>query len=665
MNQWMQNIALHRLMLILSGIPIVLALVAAIELISTHQHTVDVAHKDSETIKLVLLYDDLAHNLALERGLTAGVLGSKGNPKQVEALQKQRANTDARIAALQQYTPEYLLPVFTNSLAEDVFSQLSQIKQVRTQVDKLAPQISPFVYYSNLNQLSIDNASLLTSNIANESISELGQALIAIVKMKERAGQVRGALNGAFSRRSSDLGQYAAIEQYLAAGKYAERQAKQTLTPEFSAQLTQAAQNNTWKEVEKVQQLYLSQKANLASLQGPEPTQWFAAATERIKLINQIRNGIQAEMLAMTDRVASSATTQSMTIIGLSVSLAAILILCVLMCVKSLKSRVGALTSMLADMSNDRNLGITLPSSGRDEMSQVAQSINGLTNSIKQLLSNIMESNKHSSSRLDQIVKSADDLGSSSQATADKCGNIAAAMTELSQSSLEIATSSERALAETEQMTNQVLSCQKQSQASYDIVRGLVSQIEQTQNCMHQLEKDAESVSKIVDTINGISEQTNLLALNAAIEAARAGEHGRGFAVVSSEVRDLAQRSKDATEHISQLLANITTNTQTAVNNMGKSRDATDSTFESVSVVNSSVSELESLIETVNEHITTIANSTIEQSKASEAVDQDVDVLTEIARNTGELAENMGDVVSSYRVEVQDVQNQLQEFKLA
>ncbi|NIY82171.1 methyl-accepting chemotaxis protein [Vibrio hepatarius] len=665
MNQWMQNIALHRLMLILSGIPIVLALVAAIELISTHQHTVDVAHKDSETIKLVLLYDDLAHNLALERGLTAGVLGSKGNPKQVEALQKQRANTDARIAALQQYTPEYLLPVFTNSLAEDVFSQLSQIKQVRTQVDKLAPQISPFVYYSNLNQLSIDNASLLTSNIANESISELGQALIAIVKMKERAGQVRGALNGAFSRRSSDLGQYAAIEQYLAAGKYAERQAKQTLTPEFSAQLTQAAQNNTWKEVEKVQQLYLSQKANLASLQGPEPTQWFAAATERIKLINQIRNGIQAEMLAMTDRVASSATTQSMTIIGLSVSLAAILILCVLMCVKSLKSRVGALTSMLADMSNDRNLGITLPSSGRDEMSQVAQSINGLTNSIKQLLSNIMESNEHSSSRLDQIVKSADDLGSSSQATADKCGNIAAAMTELSQSSLEIATSSERALAETEQMTNQVLSCQKQSQASYDIVRGLVSQIEQTQNCMHQLEKDAESVSKIVDTINGISEQTNLLALNAAIEAARAGEHGRGFAVVSSEVRDLAQRSKGATEHISQLLANITTNTQTAVNNMGKSRDATDSTFESVSVVNSSVSELESLIETVNEHITTIANSTIEQSKASEAVDQDVDVLTEIARNTGELAENMGDVVSSYRVEVQDVQNQLQEFKLA
>ncbi|KOO11866.1 chemotaxis protein, partial [Vibrio xuii] len=187
---------------------------------------------------------------------------------------------------------------------------------------------------------------------------------------------------------------------------------------------------------------------------------------------------------------------------------------------------------------------------------------------------NVTKANESSSHSLSQIVQGANDLGTSSQATADKCGNIAAAMTELSQSSLEIASSSERALEETEQMANKVLSCQEQSKSSYEIVSALVNQIEQTQSCIHQLEKDAESVSKIVDTINGISEQTNLLALNAAIEAARAGEHGRGFAVVSSEVRDLAQRSKEATEHISQLLHNITTNTQTAVRNMSKNHQA-------------------------------------------------------------------------------------------
>jgi methyl-accepting chemotaxis protein len=258
----------------------------------------------------------------------------------------------------------------------------------------------------------------------------------------------------------------------------------------------------------------------------------------------------------------------------------------------------------------------------------------------------------------------AQDLGKSSGATTAKCENIAAAMTELSQSSVEIAQSSERALEETHQMTQRVVECQGQSQSSFKAVEALVEQIEQTQTCMSELEKDAMSVSKIVDTINGISEQTNLLALNAAIEAARAGEHGRGFAVVSSEVRDLAQRSKEATEHISQLLSNITNNTATAVNNMEKSRDATHETFESVSTVTNSVAALENVIEEVNAHITSIANATIEQSKASEAVDKDVDILAEIAQQTGELAQQMNNIVSSYHGEVDRVKQQLGAFKL-
>jgi methyl-accepting chemotaxis protein len=113
-----------------------------------------------------------------------------------------------------------------------------------------------------------------------------------------------------------------------------------------------------------------------------------------------------------------------------------------------------------------------------------------------------------------------------------------------------------------------------------------------------ELQQSMGEVNEALNEISEITEQINLLSLNAAIEAARAGEYGRGFAVVSEEVRKLADKSRGTADKISSIVTEVTT----------KSME----TLQMVSLGDNTVKQGEKILQDVNEYFEKMKSAIID-----------------------------------------------------
>lgn len=157
--------------------------------------------------------------------------------------------------------------------------------------------------------------------------------------------------------------------------------------------------------------------------------------------------------------------------------------------------------------------------------------------------------------------------------------------------------------------------------------------VDTASHAIQSLEQQSHQISSIVSVIKEIADQTNLLALNAAIEAARAGEQGRGFSVVADEVRQLAFRTSQSTQEITQMIAKIQEGTQNAVGTMATVVTRVQQGSAMAVDAGQAISDIQSSVTHVSGVVSAITHDVDEQSAASSAIQLGIDRIAAASKD--------------------------------
>jgi methyl-accepting chemotaxis protein len=192
-----------------------------------------------------------------------------------------------------------------------------------------------------------------------------------------------------------------------------------------------------------------------------------------------------------------------------------------------------------------------------DELGELGRHLDQMVNGLKDVAGQTRLATGNLNSAAAEILASTTQQAASTGEQAAALHQTTTTMEEVTQSGVQISERAKQVAASAEATSAASHSGLQAVEDTTRTMEAIREQAEAVAENIVSLSEKTQVIGEIIATVNDLAEQSHLLALNAAIEAAAAGEHGRSFSVIASEVKNLADQSREATVQVRSILGDI------------------------------------------------------------------------------------------------------------
>jgi len=396
-----------------------------------------------------------------------------------------------------------------------------------------------------------------------------------------------------------------------------------------------------------------------------------AFSAETTQLRNNLRTSVAelqestakllAEANAQGDSIESSTRTM---ILAFAICGSIIGILVAFFIVRSITGGMARMVALIQHIAGNNLAVDDMQVVSEDEIGKAGIALNKMKNSLREMIQSIASTAEHVASASEEISSSATQQAQGSETQKDQTSQVATAMQEMSSTVLQVSDNSNKAAEAARKAADTAKHGGSIVEETLTKMRRIAESVGATAKKMEELGKSSDQIGRIIGVIDDIADQTNLLALNAAIEAARAGEQGRGFAVVADEVRKLAERTTTATKEIAQMIKNIQDETKVAVTAMEAGTKQVEEGVTSTATAGDSLRQIIDMSNQVGEMITHIATAATEQSSATEQVNNNMDQIAQLVKESAVGAQQSAKACQDLSGLALDLQKMVGSFQL-